>query len=164
MARSCSPPVRLAPLAGVADAKRVGSPRSTPASQRHMSPLQSAQRRRTHPWSEVCEQLGDDYVRRGLDQREVGKRLRKVPQVPPCLWVELLGVEAKGRGDPEQPLHQVTGSLHLAHDRKRRHKPKRADQERSLLAGKPVIGLLGAVTQDEAVLSQLLGDGKNCVP
>jgi hypothetical protein len=47
----------------------------------------------------------------------VGECLRKVPQVPPCLWVELLGIEAEGRGDPEQPLHQVTGSLHLSHDR-----------------------------------------------
>ncbi|MGA8698703.1 MAG: hypothetical protein WB689_33690, partial [Xanthobacteraceae bacterium] len=56
----------------------------------------------------------------------------EVPQVPPCLWVELLGIETEGRGDPEQPLHQVTGSLQLSHDRERRYKPKRADQERSL--------------------------------
>ena len=84
--------------------------------------------------------------------------------MPPCLWVELLGIETEGRGDPEQPLHQVTGSLQLSHDRERRYKPKRADQERSLFSGKAVVGLIGAVAQDEAILGQLLGDGENRIP
>jgi hypothetical protein len=38
------------------------------------------------------------------------------------------------------------------------HEPERADEERALLAGEPVVGLVGAVAQDEAVLGQLVGD------
>ena len=90
--------------------------------------------------------------------------MREVSQVPPGIRVELLGIKAEGRGDPEQPLHQVTCSLQLSDDRERRHKPERADQERSLLTGEAVVGLIGAVTQDEAVLGQLLGDCENSIP
>ena len=84
--------------------------------------------------------------------------------MPPGIRVELLGIEAEGRGDPEQPLHQIPGSLQLSDDRERRHKPERADQERSLFAGEAVVGLIGAVTQDEAVLGQILGDCENSIP
>src|SRR5215471_7725636 len=56
------------------------------------------------------------------------------------------------------------GSLRLSHDRKSGHEPERADDERSLLPGESIVGLVGAVTQDKAVLCQLLGNGKNRVP
>ncbi len=93
-----------------------------------------------------------------LDQREVRERLREVAEVPAGVGVELLGVEAERRGDPQQPLHQVARPLQLADDRERRDQPERADQERALLAGQAVVGLVGAVAQDEAVLGQVVGD------
>ena len=96
--------------------------------------------------------------RRGLDQREVRERLREVPEVPAGVGVELLGVEPERRRDPEQPLHQVAGALLLADDRERGHEPERADEERPLLAGQAVVGLVGAVAQDEPVLGQLVVD------
>ena len=53
---------------------------------------------------------------------------------------------------------QVAGPLLLADDRQRRDEPERADEERALLAGQAVVGLVGAVAQHEAVLGQLVGD------
>ena len=72
--------------------------------------------------------------------------------------VELLRVEAERRRDPEQLVHQVARVLELADDRERRDEPERADQERALLPGEAVVGLVGAVAEHEAVLGQLLGD------
>jgi hypothetical protein len=43
----------------------------------------------------------------------------------------------------------------------RRHQPERADSERSLLARKAGVCSLDPVTQDEAVLGELVGDGKH---
>src|SRR6516164_4857014 len=94
----------------------------------------------------------------------MGERLREVSQVPPCLRVILLCIETEGRGDPEQPLQQVAGTLQLSHDRESRYKPERANQERSFLPGEPVVGLVGAVPQYEAVLGQLRSDCENGIP
>ena len=91
----------------------------------------------------------------------MGEGLREVAEVVPGCRVEFLGVEAERRGDSEQLLHQVACLLSLADDDERGHEPERADQERSLLAGESVIGLLGPVAEDEAVLGQLLGDGQH---
>ena len=79
----------------------------------------------------------------------------KLPRWRPVVGVELLGVEAERRGDPQQPLHQVARPLQLADDRERRDEPERADQERALLAREAVVGLVGPVAEDEAVLGQL---------
>ena len=82
----------------------------------------------------------------------------KLPRCLPVLRVELLGVQAQRRGDAEQALHQIAGALAVADDRERRHEPERADQEAALLARQAVVGLVGAVAQDEAVLGQVVGD------
>ena len=84
--------------------------------------------------------------------------LRHVAEEPGRVDVELLRVEPERGRDLEQPLHQVAGALHLADDRQRRDQPERADQERALLAGHSVIGLVGLVAQDEAVLGELVRD------
>ena len=99
--------------------------------------------------------------RRRLDQREVGERLREVPEVPAGVDVELLRVEPERRGDPEQPLHEVARALLLADDRQRGDQPEGADEEGPLLAGQAVVGLVRPVPQDEAVLGQLVGDGEH---
>ena len=53
---------------------------------------------------------------------------------------------------------QVERPLLLADDHERRDQPERADEERALLAGHPVVGLVGPVAQHEAVLGELVGD------
>ncbi len=67
------------------------------------------------------------------------------------------------RGDAQQPLHQVACPRTLADDRQRGDEPERADQERALLARQPVVGLVRAVAQHEAVLGQLVGDRQHAV-
>ena len=94
----------------------------------------------------------------------MGERLREVAEVAAGLDVELLRVEPERRGDAQEPLHEVVRPLLLADDRERRHEPERADEERPLLAREAVVGLLGSVAKDEAVLGQLLGDGEHGVP
>ncbi len=79
-------------------------------------------------------QLGEDDPPRGLDQREVREGLGEVAQVPAGARVELLGVEAERRGDPQQPFHQVARALLLADDRQAGDQPEGADQEAALLA------------------------------
>src|SRR5215831_11692011 len=116
------------------------------------------------PWSQLRASLEDDHTSHRLYQREMGERLREVPEVPRRLRVVFFGIEAERRGDPQQPLHQVAGPLYLSDDRKGRHEPERADHERSFVAGKSVVGLGGTVTQNKAVLGQFLGDGENGVP
>src|SRR4051812_37863923 len=87
------------------------------------------------------------------------ERLREVAQMATGAGVELFGVEAERRGLAEQPLEQVTCPLELADHRERRDEPERADDERPLLAGQPVVGLVGAVAQHEPILRELVGDG-----
>jgi hypothetical protein len=48
--------------------------------------------------------------------------------------------------------------LQFADDRERRDEPERAAQERALFPGEPVVGLIGAVAEHEAVLGQLFRD------
>ena len=84
--------------------------------------------------------------------------------MPAGTGVELLGVKTKWRGDLRKPRHQVTCALRLADDGQGRYEPERADDERALVPGQPIIGLVGAVAQDESVLGQLVGDGQHgCV-
>jgi hypothetical protein len=40
----------------------------------------------------------------------------------------------------------------------RRDEPERADQERPLFPGEPVVGLVGAVAENEPVLGEIGGD------
>jgi hypothetical protein len=52
-------------------------------------------------------------------------------------------------------------ALLLADDRQHGDQPEGADEEGPLLAGQAVVGLVRPVPQDEAVLSQLVGDGEH---
>ena len=96
-----------------------------------------------------------------LIERQVGERLREVAEVAAAAGVELLGVEAERAGEREQLLAQRPGPAVLADLDQRRHEPERADRERALLAGEPVVGLLHAVAQHEAVDGELVGDGEH---
>src|SRR6185295_6361541 len=102
------------------------------------------------------QHLGDDDSRRSLDEREVRERLWEVAEMAARRGVELLGVEAERRGDSEQSLHQVARPLQLAYDRKRGHEPEGADEEGAFLPGEPVVGLVGLVAEDVAVLGELV--------
>ena len=94
----------------------------------------------------------------------MGEGLREVAQVVARVDVELLGVEAERRPDAQQALHQVAGALGLADDGEGGDEPERADQERALLAGQAVVGLVGAVAQHEPLLGQLVGDRQHAGP
>ena len=78
--------------------------------------------------------LRGDHVGDGVDQREVGERLRVVAEVAARGGLELLGVELQRRGVGQQPLAEVLGLAVLADLRQRGDQPERADQERALLA------------------------------
>ena len=106
----------------------------------------------------LLDALGEDDPPGGLDQREVGEGLGEVAQVPAGARVELLGVQTERRGDAQELFHQVARALLLADDRQAGDQPEGADQEAALLAGQAVVGLSGAVAQDEAVLGQVVGD------
>src|ERR1700728_1650518 len=98
-----------------------------------------------------------DDGRDGVDQREVRERLREVAEVASAARIELLSVEVERRGVRQQLLAELAGALFLADLRERRNEPERADQERALLAVQAVVGLLGAVAEDQPMVVQLLG-------
>src|SRR5258708_3418772 len=99
--------------------------------------------------------FGADHVGDGVDQREVRERLRVVAELATAGRLELLAVQLQRRGVRQQPLAQVLGLAVLADLRQRRDEPERADQERPLLAVKPVVGLVRAVAKDQPVFGQL---------
>jgi MFS family permease len=102
--------------------------------------------------------VGADDVHHRVDQRQVGERLGEVAKVAAGFGVDLLGVEAEWAGVAEQPLTQLPRAVHLSDLTQRRDQPERADQERPLRALQAVVGLLGAVTQHQSVLGELIGN------
>ena len=94
------------------------------------------------PFGELL--VGADHVHHGVDQRQVGERLREVAQVPAAARVDLLRVQVQRRRVAEQLLAQVAGQRVLADLAQRADEPERADRERPLLAVQPVVGLLDA--------------------
>ena len=105
-----------------------------------------------------------DDVHHGVDEREVGERLREVAQVASAVRLDLLGVEQQRAGVGEQLLAQRPGPVQLADLGERRDEPERADRERALLTRQPVVGLLHAVAQHQAVDRQLVGDRQDGRP
>ena len=79
----------------------------------------------------------------------------------PGLGVDLLRVEAQRARRGEEPFAEATSPRQLADLDQRRDEPERADRERALLAAQPVIGLVGAVAQDEPMVGKLVGDGQH---
>ena len=75
------------------------------------------------------------------------KALGEVSEVPSSVDVELLCEQAERRGDPQETFHQVLGTLILTDDRQCGHEPEGTDQERALLSGQAVVGLVGSVAR-----------------
>src|ERR1700726_1729813 len=65
-----------------------------------------------------------DAVGDGVDQRQVGESLGVVAEVTARGGLELLGIQAEGRGVGEQSLAQVLGFAVLADLRQRRDEPE----------------------------------------
>ena len=93
-----------------------------------------------------------------VHQRQVREGLGVVAEVATRAGLDLLGVQAQRPGQGQQLLQQLAGAHDLADVGERGRQPERADQERALLAGQPVVGLVDAVAQHEAVLGELVGD------
>src|SRR5262249_37742016 len=75
-------------------------------------PYRTASKARAEPRSSVLvDHFRENDARRGLDQREVRERLRKVAEVARSVGVELLGVQTERRRDPQELLHEVAGLL-----------------------------------------------------
>src|SRR5207237_10382535 len=82
-----------------------------------------------------------------------------VAEVGAAGGAQLLGVEAEGAGMAEQAPAELARLTVGADLREGGDEPERADQERPLTgAAEAVVGLLGAVAEDEPVLGQLVGD------
>jgi hypothetical protein len=79
--------------------------------------------------------LCEDDSRGSLDQCEVRKGLRKVPEVSAGLGVELLRIQPERGCGLHEAVHQVSCPLRLADDRQRRDQPEGADEKAPLLAG-----------------------------
>ncbi len=82
-------------------------------------------------------------------------------KLPRCLVpfrLVLLGIEAQRRRDVQQPFHQFDGAPALTDHSERRDEPERADEERALLAGHAIVGLVRPIAEHEPVLGQLVGD------
>src|SRR4029453_6252910 len=68
-----------------------------------------------------------DDVHHGVDEREVGERLREVAQVASAVRLALLGVEQQRAGVGEQLLAQRPGPVQLADLRGPPDEPERAE-------------------------------------
>ena len=72
------------------------------------------------------------------------------------LRVDLLGIEAQRAGGRQEALAEASSASQLTDLDQGRHQPERADGERTLFAVQAVIGLVGAVAEDQSVLGQLV--------
>ncbi len=88
----------------------------------------------------------------------MGECLREVADLPAAGDVVLLGVQAEVIAQSEQPLEQLPRLGLAAVERERLDQPERAGQELALAAGQAVVGDVGGVARDEAVVAELTAD------
>src|SRR5919201_5497043 len=102
--------------------------------------------------------LADDD--RGVDEREMGQRLREVAEQTAGARVVLLGEQADVVAQIEQPLEQLARLVELALQREYVREPERAGQKDALTGRQSVDGtvLLVQIAQDESVDGQLAPD------
>ena len=82
-------------------------------------------------------------------QGEVGQRLRHVPGHAPADRVVLLGEEADVVREAGQDVEHLRRPVDVVHPGEGVGEPERACQERVLVAGHAVVGVLGAVAEQE---------------
>jgi hypothetical protein len=93
----------------------------------------------------------------------VGECLREVADLPAAGDVVLLGVQAQVVTQGEQPLEQLPRLGLAAVERERLDQPERAGKELALAAGQAVVGNIGRVARDEAVVAEFAADrGRWC--
>jgi len=83
----------------------------------------------------------------------MGECLREVTDLPAAGDVVLLGVQAEVIAQGEQPLKQLPRLGVAAVDRERLDQPERAGQELALAARQAVVGGIGRITGDEAIVT-----------
>src|SRR3954468_7245440 len=92
------------------------------------------------------------HVERGRDEREVGERLREVPEQALLLRVVLLGEEADVVREADQLLEQRMRLAVPAEKLVAVDEPERTGEEDAFASGEPVDAVvLRAIAKDEAV-------------
>ena len=115
--------------------------------------------RRRSRCSAPCRALGPAVVEDRVDQGDVAEGLREVAHEALGLHIILLRDQTDIVADADQPLDQRTRLLAAVQADEVVGIPERAGQERALVAGQPVRGLvLGVVAQHEAVPHQGAAD------
>src|SRR3954454_8062874 len=109
------------------------------------------------PPSSTAGAVAQDLRRR--DQRQVRKRLRRVPDQPVVHLVVLLGEQAEVALEREQPVEQRLSLVAATDQREVDHQPEAAGEERALAWRETVGGVLvGDVPHHEPVLDQIALD------
>ena len=93
-------------------------------------------------------------VVRCVDERDVGKRLRKISELAAKNGIVLLGQQANVVSQIEQTQEKLPRLLVTARDRIVVREPERARQERSLTRRQAVDAGLGWVPEHQAVVHQ----------
>src|SRR5262249_38481774 len=97
----------------------------------------------------------------GVDQRQMRKSLREVPDVPSCDWVVLFGKKAQMILDRKQTFEQFDGFILPPLKGVVVGKPEAAGEEGTLVAGKTVEILFSRVPPDKPFTQKFLLDGTN---
>ena len=126
--------------------------RGWPAGRRHRHARQRRGGRGSCPYPFAAEDSG------GADQGEMGECLREVADLPAAGDVVLLGVQAEVVAQGEEPLEQLPRLGLAAVERERFDQPERAGKELALAARQAVVGDVGRVARDEAVVAELAAD------
>src|SRR5713226_5928702 len=103
--------------------------------------------------------LESRQLQRGVDERNVGARLRAVAHQTPRAAIVLLRDQPDGVGEPDQPLEESAGLFAAALQDVVVGQPERAGEEGPLARRQPIDTGAGLVAVDEASPQQALRDG-----
>src|SRR5262245_422924 len=101
-------------------------------------------------------------IERRADDRDVGERLREIPELSFRPRVVLLGQEADVVAQREQSLEEPPRVVMAAEEQVDVDEPEAARDERALAGGKAVVGFPAVVAQHQAVHEETLLDLLDC--
>src|SRR6516162_5553289 len=96
---------------------------------------------------------------RGINERDVGKRLGEISHEAPRACIIFLRQEADVVAQPEQPLEQLLGLLLAAKEIVGVRQPEAAGEKGAFARRQSVIGLVRAIAMHKAVNEKVAFDG-----